>query len=232
MAPKENWEMCRWVNLAILLSIVPGAQAQLYLITGSFNDAWNERFASSLYAVSRDGKVTNKETLVSQQDGFFWIGISYEMRQAALLVPGDSPSVRFLDLETAQITKECKFPSLGMGWKHWLADIPGQGASLEILYVGKNLTRFPFELYTMSAEPATPCDAGFKQAPLQQNTYTAALGTAGVRDFTMSDGFDVGLDRSGNVSQWTATTNIVPLGFKVPDGVMPKNIQRVFVHAR
>jgi hypothetical protein len=117
-----------------------------------------------------------------------------------------------------------------MGSNHWLADVPGQGASLEILYPGKDMARDPYQLYTMRADPAIACDDSLQQAPIQQISYTTASGTAGVGDFTMGDGFEVFSDPAGNVSWRMGTGDTVRLGFKLPDG-LPPNIQRMYVHA-
>jgi hypothetical protein len=195
--------MQKLIKLApILLALLPAARAQLFFITGSNNQGWTERFGSALFAVEKGGKVTKTEDLVSQETGFFWIGMSYELKRAALFSMGSPASFSVLDLDKAEVIKKCELPAApGVGFDRWLADVPGQRATVEILEFDKDFLRDQEKLYTMSGDPAVACAESLEQVALQQVRYVTLLGTSGVGSFLMQDGSFTFADPLGNVSK-------------------------------
>jgi hypothetical protein len=130
------------------------------------------------------------------------MGMSYQLRRAVIPVPGNPASVRFLNLDTAEVVKECEFPRQ-FGWRHWLADVPGQGASLEIAYLGKDEPNDPWQLYALVGDPLIPCKESLREVSSQQVKYAVPQGGAGVGDFSMGDEMDEAFaDSAGKLSKW------------------------------
>lgn len=215
----------------MILGLLPAAHAQLYVITGSYNQAWISRFGSALFEIKSDGSAAKTLDLVPQEKGFFWIGMSYELKRAVVIAPGNPMVVSFLNLERAEMAKTCEItpPPLST-WDQWLADVPGQGATVEILYQGKDLGRDPQELYALREDAAIPCDGGFKPVALQQVKYLIPLGTAGVGDFLMRDGSDARADAVGNIAKWMGTGNEVAFDYKLAGDYL-KKAQSMFIYA-
>jgi hypothetical protein len=229
-----NRQVGRLLELAVILFASVGtAHAQVHLITGAFSEAWTGRYGSALFEVGGDGKVVKKLDLVPQERGFFWMGMSYELKRAAILVPGNPPSASFLNLDTAELAKQCEFPEfLQIGENQWFADVPGQGTSLEIVHSGKDFLHDPKELYALVADPSIPCGESLKPVPVQQVRYAIPLGSAGVGDFLMSDGMSsVYADSLGSLSRLMVVGQRVALGYTLPRDFRTEGNQNVYIHA-
>src|SRR5690242_10228701 len=111
--------------IAVCLVVTTG-RAELFLITGSYNQRWNYASESRLIRVALNGKISTTQKLVSADQGFVWVGLSYEARLGAVLVPSKAPRIRFFSMNTGSITKECTLPE-DHGTLYW-ADLPGLGA--------------------------------------------------------------------------------------------------------
>ncbi|HTB16073.1 MAG TPA: hypothetical protein VK752_31100 [Bryobacteraceae bacterium] len=225
----------RFLAFAVLLfAPLAPAQSSLHLITGAYNQGWMARYASALFEVGQDGKITKTVDLVTKREGFIWMGMSFEMKQAAILSGGDSASVTFLNLNSAEVTKACDLPEfLQGGWARWLANVPGQGIVLEMANLGEDYLHDPWELYALVADPAIECDESLGKISVQDVRYAIPQAVAGVGDFAMSDGMDsVFADPNGNFSKRMGVGNDVALGFKIPNGLLSEGGRRnVFVSA-
>ncbi len=225
--------MC--LRVILFLGLALEAQAQMYLITGSFAEASPYRFPSLLFAVGNDGKVTQKETLVSQTEftGFYSIGINYELKRA--MIPAsqgaDDPLlVRVLDFEKARVTKECQM-NRGIGWEHWLGYVPGHGATLLMFYLGTDFRKDPGRLYGFSGDPAVRCENSVRPMLPRQIGSATPLGTAGVGMYIMRDGYTADADPLGNVTRFIGGGSNATLDFKLPDDLRPEKYQRIYVHS-
>jgi hypothetical protein len=154
--------------------------------------------------------------------------MSYELKQAVVILPGEPEYARFLDLTTPKVTKDCTVSS---GSEHWLADIPGQGLALELVYLGEDPLHDPEHLYALLGDPAIPCEESFKEVSLQQVRYVTSAGISGVGDFTMMDGSYAFTNLAGTISKRMGTGNEVPLGYTLDHDLVPKSRTNMFVYA-
>lgn len=220
--------MRAWIGLALLFTVA-GVNAQVYLITGSFNQAWTYRFSSSLLELSKSGKLSRKAELVDRSEGFYWIRISYDTRLAAIAVPGEAARVRFLSLNSARIVKECPIATRDMGRERWLADVPGKGVTLELFSFGDDVVHDPAKVWAVDADPAIPCGASTHAAPLQQLRYIRPLGSSGVGDFTMTEGAELRAEATGDLAMWAGSAKPVALGLHLPDGLRVRDHEIVYL---
>ena len=94
--------------IAVCLAVTTG-RSELFLITGSYNQGWNYASESKLIRVAANGDVSTGQRLVSADQGFVWVGLSYEARLGAVLVPGESPRIRFFSLKPAALRRNANF---------------------------------------------------------------------------------------------------------------------------
>ena len=201
------------LRFLLALALAANGHAQLYVITGSYNQAWNYRGDSILYEVAEDGKITAKQSLVSSSDGFTWIGISHDLKRAAIPVSGKSRLVRFLDLETATVYKECPLPPVD-DYEHWIGNLPGVG----FVMFFDDLPADPAQQqYYMVSGTGTRCEEGVKKISAGQLGSFLASGSSGVGDFTNQDGLAAYANPSGEFLKYSSGKELpIPMGFTYP----------------
>lgn len=183
--------------IAVCLAVTTG-RSELFLITGSYNQGWNYASGSKVIRVAANGEVSTGHWLVSADQGFVWVGLSYEARLGAVLVPGESPRIRFFSLQTGSVTKECELPE-DYGTPYW-ADVPGIGAVVQMKH-----EHWPPQpeadgrLDVIRPAVRIPCTSSFEKAPSANLRYTTALGGGGIGDFVMQDGFRCFAELSGRI---------------------------------
>jgi hypothetical protein len=206
-------------------------RAELYLITGSYNQGWNYSSGSVLLEVGDKGVVREKTTLVSPRAGFVWVRMDYEAGLAAVLVPDKPHSVRIIGLKTANIRKDCQLPSHDLGSESWFADIPGVGVVIESQSSSQDVSHDPMRLFAFRADPAIPCTDSLQEVPVEDIRYALASGMAGVGDFIMGDSYDADVTPSGMVLKWMGAGHNVTLDFHLPKELTGTENRRVVVYA-
>ncbi len=149
------------IEFALLLVLLPGAQAQLHLISGTANPKGNAAYAFDFLRVTGDGGIEQVQSLTRPDVGVESVHVSFDLRKAVLLTKEPSRLV-VVDFNQALIAKDCAVPPAPDVRSHitdWLVNVPIVGAMFEQHLAGEDLTKNAVQ--SMTLDSRVDCDRSF-----------------------------------------------------------------------
>lgn len=181
----------------------------LYLIAGRPDRRLMSGYDVLLLQPDGQGGVRIAEEIVTTKYPVDWIGVSTQLRKA-VVVAGQQ---FVLDLDRATIVKTCKFPPLRNVSRvgQWLLELPGLGPTFTIKVAGDTDAHRAY--WSMSLDPATPCEDSFFETPPGDMRHAVVTGIDGVYQPGSVDFQLASVEDDGAVVQGLP---LAPLGHRVP----------------
>jgi hypothetical protein len=211
----------RILILSVFCPVLIGpARAQLHFISGYLSaDSSEGTYASGLFRVESDGKVTSISELVPKKTGTERIELSYDSR-VAVVRPWRGSSIIVLSFDDP-VGRTCKLPALPPARSpaaDWVAYSPSRGLAFEILSVpARDQSVGDSVVHAISLDPSLPCESKWTNLDSTEIRYAVLAGRAGTTALPIRT-VAGGVDRHGAVNLWAGA--LVPLGYPSPSALL------------
>jgi hypothetical protein len=192
--------------------------AQVYLVTGSASEKYNDSYAAAAVEIDSGGLVKPVFDIVPDGVGMSWATISHDLGKAVFLTKFPDDRIIVLDIDKGTVVKSCLEPKASdMGTlSQWLANVPGRGAVLAEYMVGNDLTSRSSAFRAMSLDEAVPCENSFAPLRPDELKYVEIHGYTGVAGTGGYDFMDVGLDSDGSLRATWRSGEQTYFDYRVP----------------